>query len=1304
MPLDLTPEITRRILTKRGFNPDEYDINSENGNIIPRVKESPVIQAQPTTPSVVTTPTTPPPPTPLGSGLRKFAEGLLPSGAGIGAGIAAAGASMPLAAVPLVGPVLPPLIGLGAGIGASIGASKLQDIIMPESIKATLAADVATNPLSSIGGQIASGLPFMSPSPSSVIKAGGTLKNILMNPLRAGAAATPAEIGNLANVAVGGGVGTGMSIAGDISNNQPIDWQNALIQGGANALLNNPTKLSQRLFKATPNVELSRSSEGARAKELANVIKLNPESPTLAQDYKNQVRAKFVEENPNSLDTRIYKAKTEAEKFDIAETDIRPPRYVSAKDSTTGEYTTDTKEVAKLAKKHLPSLVDEKGRPVEGLTEDYIRERLDQKLHGKNFESYKMALEESNVLSKKMADEAEAKAKEKAEKISQSVDTYKLDTRRFGDYNAEQKLTDVANATKLKTLQEEAIKAGKKPPKELSQLETLQNPVAKPVTTTADKAKIKEANYQAYKNAQAKGDFQTAADYAESGFLERFQAENSGAEFKPFEAVSNLGLKKIPGTKEHPKQTVPASKYGPQRRTLFQEIKAPKYPSADILEQQAEATGKKPELTKVVYDYLAKTFGPLRGVDFKLDASITDNKGRPVRGFVDIIREGIKKSVARINPTTATPDTVGHEGLHKFIDDLETNGSKQDKQIVAKIYKDIEASPEYANFNQQRIASGRGETNPNEFLTETTGYDVVRRLFNTDNNTGTFRQSWKDLLTAVKIKWGGASREDYNKFLGRRFIEDPSYTEVFGGATTTGAAANNISDEEVVSNTQTQQQESKDNTYGNIPNNERQSTAPTIKSDATKNTNPENKGDKSAEVLKPTLSDYDQYQEVQKKFKAAILAGKELSDPEMQALWKENEVIKNRNGGMPSAKPATLLQEALEDTKGEVTKPRPTFEFSAGKVLRDLSVNGGIKYNKDISAEILVNTLRNKIPPAEFDMLKSAGLEEWAKGKITTPEKLDKWLAENGPRVETHSYGMEGKVSEAKKEYDKMTHEWYDQQPLEMQEYLKKQKATYNAYTTNPGLRPEYKTAEYIQKANDYIQLKTKVENEPANAGGPRATSAYSTVSALDTTQPMPEWTATRSSKNVQRVDVVIPTKQGKTGAQYLKEGHSPEEAQRLANKSYVEDLWQPDNIHENLPNTLGWAMIQYKTGPKGEKIAVIVEAQSRWGQSRREANQLLKSKEQALREKEIVQLHKGTLNRNNGLTNVVLGQDRQTVVKVPDEVAAKLQVGGKMTNEAIQIAMKHYEEIGTRVKDAPDHPLLLGIYVQLVRRVLFVV
>jgi hypothetical protein len=114
----------------------------------------------------------------------------------------------------------------------------------------------------------------------------------------------------------------------------------------------------------------------------------------------------------------------------------------------------------------------------------------------------------------------------------------------------------------------------------------------------------------------------------------------------------------------------------------------------------------------------------------------------------------------------------------------------------------------------------------------------------------------------------------------------------------------------------------------------------------------------------------------------------------------------------------------------------------------------------------------------------------------------------------------------------------------------------------------------------------------------------------------MPEWTQTKSGKNVQRVDVAIPHKRlevynndnnkwatrNEKGEDIVEHG-SQKEAQDYAEK--YSEKWQPDNLHENLPNTLGWAMIQYKTGPKGEKIALIAEAQSRWGQARRNAETL---------------------------------------------------------------------------------------------------
>ena len=65
----------------------------------------------------------------------------------------------------------------------------------------------------------------------------------------------------------------------------------------------------------------------------------------------------------------------------------------------------------------------------------------------------------------------------------------------------------------------------------------------------------------------------------------------------------------------------------------------------------------------------------------------------------------------------------------------------------------------------------------------------------------------------------------------------------------------------------------------------------------------EPKAEPAAEPAKvQPKSDYEQYQDVQKRLVAKMRAG-ETDGPEFQAIWKENEVIKNRNGGMPPKPP-----------------------------------------------------------------------------------------------------------------------------------------------------------------------------------------------------------------------------------------------------------------------------------------------------------------------------------------------------------------------------------------------------------------
>lgn len=73
-------------------------------------------------------------------------------------------------------------------------------------------------------------------------------------------------------------------------------------------------------------------------------------------------------------------------------------------------------------------------------------------------------------------------------------------------------------------------------------------------------------------------------------------------------------------------------------------------------------------------------------------------------------------------------------------------------------------------------------------------------------------------------------------------------------------------------------------------------------------------------VKNQDLSDYEQYQEVQQKIKEAISKG-EYDGPEFQKLWKENEVIKNRNGGMPPKEPTSGEKFQSADKESASAKP-----------------------------------------------------------------------------------------------------------------------------------------------------------------------------------------------------------------------------------------------------------------------------------------------------------------------------------------------------------------------------------------------
>ena len=218
---------------------------------------------------------------------------------------------------------------------------------------------------------------------------------------------------------------------------------------------------------------------------------------------------------------------------------------------------------------------------------------------------------------------------------------------------------------------------------------------------------------------------------------------------------------------------------------------------------------------------------------------------------------------------------------------------------------------------------------------------------------------------------------------------------------------------------------------------------------------------------------------------------------------------------------------------------------------------------------------------AEVEFYKQLVPEAFADGKVHL-QKLWDGLNKVGESVKVDVYGQDV-TSPEKAEFDSLVHNWYDNLPASVRSAVR-------TVENNPGTNVTVENTvprEHWENARRYIELSRFVE--PVSTG-PRATSYYNQVSPFDT-----------KKYPVVRVDVSLPPRMGKvrTAAEF---GMSDREYDRMPDKREQLDptLWQQDDLHENLPNTLGWAMVQFVPDPRtGEMVAFVGEQQSRWGQER---------------------------------------------------------------------------------------------------------
>jgi hypothetical protein len=276
---------------------------------------------------------------------------------------------------------------------------------------------------------------------------------------------------------------------------------------------------------------------------------------------------------------------------------------------------------------------------------------------------------------------------------------------------------------------------------------------------------------------------------------------------------------------------------------------------------------------------------------------------------------------------------------------------------------------------------------------------------------------------------------------------------------------------------------------------------------------------------------------------------------------------------------------------------------------------------------------------------------------VNIPTLMD-GLAKAGPQVEVHTYGQGGKIIPEKDALDKMTHEWWDTLSGEKKyeynsapppgtemkhgEAVKMNEEQLSKFRSN--LKQDGWTDEEIQKAVEYDNLQYEAVKAVNAAGptGPRATSYYNSISPFDT-----------KKHPVIRVDVVLPEP---LPSKEKFDAASVEERRKMLDAP--KPLWQQDDLHENLPNTLGWAMVQVVPDPKtGEDVLFVGELQSRWGQARQKD------------EKEA----------------------RERVRQIPSgwENAGKYEISGELGGGVYDTKEEAIRAFTAPMRNAPFHPLL---------------
>ena len=297
-----------------------------------------------------------------------------------------------------------------------------------------------------------------------------------------------------------------------------------------------------------------------------------------------------------------------------------------------------------------------------------------------------------------------------------------------------------------------------------------------------------------------------------------------------------------------------------------------------------------------------------------------------------------------------------------------------------------------------------------------------------------------------------------------------------------------------------------------------------------------------------------------------------------RTVWQQIvDAIKNLLG--IKGKTGSMLESVLRSSGELIRQERPGMSDGSGKVqtlARDRSGNFilnakyliehpeefGIRPNSTgtYNGTQLINTIRNKSTPTEWNILKERGIEQALGGRNVSQEEAGKWIEEHSPKVEVRKFG-EGSHNVKRDADNQLMHD------LETAGYTTDVNTITNRLVVrrigqSGNIDPQTLPENLRQRTIDWIQRGQESYGHEENA-------AHHSIVAPKSEKDMPGYTeiavVSKPKENIGDID----TPMGRNAIKF-------------------------PSSHDFPPNTLGFARGYMETDPKtGDKTFHVIETQS---------------------------------------------------------------------------------------------------------------